>query len=286
MTRWRHATKDFLKKVSGCFLDSAGGARAHTIGDWTFFAVSHELVRGSECVRLEPRAASILEYLSEHRGEVVSREALIAHVWGARQVSANSLPTAIHAIRRALGDDAKHPRYLETFSKGGYRIVAAPIEPRSPPVTASQAASTRRLLLTAVGLAAVGVLGAAALILGGATWSPPPRTLLLSAVPNETGDPRYDVLARASESVLVAALTRRREFHVSRADQRAGRGEIRLYTKLVLWSGLPDLVVEAQDAQTSAVVWSGFASGPEDTLPARIERLVSELAASQHAHAA
>ena len=64
----------------------------YTLGDWMFFPRSHELVRGGARVRLEHRTASMLEFLCERRGQVVARDALIAHVWGERHVSGNSLP--------------------------------------------------------------------------------------------------------------------------------------------------------------------------------------------------
>jgi DNA-binding winged helix-turn-helix (wHTH) protein len=256
----------------------SGSERSHTIGDWTFFPASHELIRGDERIRLEHRAAAILDHLCAHRGEVASRAALTALVWGDRHVSANSLPTAIHAIRRALGDDSKNPIYLETVAKGGYRIIAQPaVAPRHAGAAPSPGRDTRRFMLTAGGLALLGsaVAGVAAIARVGAT--PPVRTLALTRLTNQTGEARFDVLAYACEGVLVSALSRHPRFRISR--DVAERGDIRVATKLVLWSGLPDVLLEAQDA-SSTLLWSGFASGPEDAMPSRIEAMVTRFVTS------
>lgn len=256
----------------------SGSVRSHTIGDWTFLPASHELIRANERIRLEHRAAAILDYLCAHRGEVVSRAVLTTLVWGDRHVSANSLPTAIHAIRRALGDDSRNPIYLETVAKGGYRIVAQPAAAPGPAgARPSPARDTRRFLLTVGGLVLLGSAAAGAAAIAGVGAAPPVRTLALASLTNRTGEARYDALARACEGVLVSALSHHRRFRIRRGA--AERGDIRVTTKLVLWSGLPDVLLEAQDA-SSTLLWSGFASGPEDAMPARIEAMVTRFVTS------
>jgi DNA-binding response OmpR family regulator len=65
----------------------------------------------------------ILEYLMRRRGEVVSQEDMLEHVWNAEaNPFTNTVRVHINALRRALGDTAAHPRYIETIVGVGYRF--------------------------------------------------------------------------------------------------------------------------------------------------------------------
>jgi len=62
-----------------------------------------------------------------HPGEVVSQEELIEHVWNEDvNLFSGSVRVHISALRRKLGDDVKHPRYIETVVGGGYRLKVNP----------------------------------------------------------------------------------------------------------------------------------------------------------------
>ncbi|HUF78962.1 MAG TPA: winged helix-turn-helix domain-containing protein, partial [Thermoanaerobaculia bacterium] len=71
---------------------------------------------------------ALLVSLAERPGEVVSREELFETVWEGAFVGDEALTTAVYQLRRALGDDARRARYVETVSKGGYRLLA-PLDP-------------------------------------------------------------------------------------------------------------------------------------------------------------
>lgn len=62
----------------------------------------------------------LLETLVSHAGEVLSRTFLINAVWKNRVVGNNSLPTAIYALRAALGDDGRLQEIIKTVPKKGY----------------------------------------------------------------------------------------------------------------------------------------------------------------------
>lgn len=62
----------------------------------------------------------LLETLVDHAGEVLSRNFLINTVWKNRVVGNNSLPTAIYALRAALGDDGRLQEIIKTVPKKGY----------------------------------------------------------------------------------------------------------------------------------------------------------------------
>ncbi len=72
---------------------------------------------------LTPREFDILEYLMRHRGQVVTPEDLLAHVWGEDvDPLTNAVRVHIHALRRKLHDSAQRPRYIETVPGRGYRF--------------------------------------------------------------------------------------------------------------------------------------------------------------------
>jgi DNA-binding winged helix-turn-helix (wHTH) protein len=56
---------------------------------------------------------------------LVTTEELLDRVWGHRAISASALPQAIRDLRRALGDDARRPTYIETRLRRGYRVLPA-----------------------------------------------------------------------------------------------------------------------------------------------------------------
>jgi two-component system, OmpR family, response regulator len=74
-------------------------------------------------VALARKQFRILEYLMRRRGEIVSQEDLLEHVWNAEaNPFTNTVRVHINALRRALGDNAAHPRYIETVVGVGYRF--------------------------------------------------------------------------------------------------------------------------------------------------------------------
>ncbi len=101
-----------------------------------------ELRRGNELVALEPQVFDVLIYLVENRDRVVSKDDLIASVWGGRIVSESTLTSRINAVRKAIGDSGEKQNLIRTFAKKGFRFVAlvdvknketaAPAEARGP----------------------------------------------------------------------------------------------------------------------------------------------------------
>src|SRR5688572_3549075 len=82
------------------------------------------LFREGAPVSLEPRAVKVLDYLVRSRGRVVPKEELLDKVWADVFTTDAVLKQAISQIRRALGDAADAPRYIQTFHARGYRFIA------------------------------------------------------------------------------------------------------------------------------------------------------------------
>lgn len=79
-------------------------------------------------VHLEPKVMQVLEYLARTPGQVVERDTLLNGIWEGRAFSDEPLSRCVFELRRALGDSAKDPRYIETIPKSGYRLIAT-VEP-------------------------------------------------------------------------------------------------------------------------------------------------------------
>jgi Tol biopolymer transport system component/DNA-binding winged helix-turn-helix (wHTH) protein len=80
------------------------------------------LTRGGEPVHLEPKVLELLGYLVQHRGRLVEKAELQAAVWRDAAVSESALTRAVAQLRKALDDDARESRYVETVPTRGYRF--------------------------------------------------------------------------------------------------------------------------------------------------------------------
>ena len=83
-----------------------------------------ELRRGSESIAVEPQVFDLLLHLLKNRDRVVSKEDLIASVWGGRVVSDATVDSRIKAARDAVGDSGAGQEVLRTFARRGVRFVA------------------------------------------------------------------------------------------------------------------------------------------------------------------
>ena len=89
------------------------------------------LRRGNHVLKLERIPLEILILLLEHRGEIVSRDEIVAKVWGNDVFldTDNSIRSAIRKVRQALKDDPETPRFIQTVTGRGYRFIAPIISP-------------------------------------------------------------------------------------------------------------------------------------------------------------
>lgn len=82
------------------------------------------LTQDGRAIDLSPRLVEILGYIVARGGEIVTKDELLERFWPDVHVSDNSLTRAIADIRKAIGDEASEPRYLQTISRRGYRFVS------------------------------------------------------------------------------------------------------------------------------------------------------------------
>ena len=94
------------------------------VGGWTVLPEQNLLQRDGQSIKLEPRAIELLVYLARRPGKVVTAQDLMADVWRGRIVEDSAIYKRINELRKAFGDDAREPRFIETIPKRGYRLVA------------------------------------------------------------------------------------------------------------------------------------------------------------------
>jgi len=246
------------------------------IGEWTVDRQGNRLCRAGETVRVEPKVMDLLMLLAEHRGEVVARDQMLAALWAGTIVGEEALTQCAIKLRRALRDSPRNPRYIQTVSKRGYRLIA-PVMPAE--VRAEQAASSapairgatrRRWLLLWGGLAAAAL--AASLIIFTAQPAGDPidaeRRADAIASPIPVAVEPFDYLGLDGRSYVAAGITDDLASDLSRAHQlRVVRSEHGHSTRPDLRysvsgsvqqdSGVVRINVFLTDAVTGDQLWAG-----------------------------
>jgi DNA-binding winged helix-turn-helix (wHTH) protein len=95
------------------------------IGPWLVSPKLNQIARNGKTIHIQPKMMRVLVCLAEHQCQVVSKEQLFADVWPDTFVTDDVLKRSISELRKALGDDTKEPRFIETIPKGGYRLLVS-----------------------------------------------------------------------------------------------------------------------------------------------------------------
>jgi DNA-binding winged helix-turn-helix (wHTH) protein/TolB-like protein len=148
-------------------------------GDHVLDTAHRELRRGGEQVAVEPQVFDLLIYLLQNRERVVSKDDLLASVWGGRIVSDATLDSRIAAARRAVGDSGATQTLIRSFARKGVRFVgevreegaaSAPSKPSAIPARRGLGAWIRtRVALALVALVCAAVVITAVIV----QWSRP-----------------------------------------------------------------------------------------------------------------
>src|SRR5499426_2330637 len=96
-------------------------------------AFDERLWESERSVRLGQKALAVLQRLVSQPGELVTKDDLLSAAWPDTAVCEAVLTTAMRELRRALGDQARVPRFIETVHGRGYRFIA-PVTETSVPV--------------------------------------------------------------------------------------------------------------------------------------------------------
>ena len=141
--------------------------------------------RSGAIIAIEPKVFDLLRFLIANRERVVTKEELLDALWRETFVAPNALTRAVAQLRKALGDDADEPRYIETVAKRGYRFIApvaieAGAAPEVVPAEVSTSPRWRPSVMVLIAVAVVAILGIGVAVLVARRIAPHP-------VPTEIG---------------------------------------------------------------------------------------------------
>ena len=99
-------------------------SESYEFGRFRVRADDRVLMRGGELVPLTPKAFDILLALLEKDGRIVNKDDLMKKVWPHTFVEEGNLTQNVSLLRKALGESAHGPQFIETVPRRGYRFVA------------------------------------------------------------------------------------------------------------------------------------------------------------------
>lgn len=119
--------RELLARVRAQLRRHGGAGRLHgsvTVGVCVVDFKRHQLIRDGESLEISAKEMELLRHLVTHRGEVVSRDTLLAEVWGhQREVATRTVDNFIVRLRKKIEADPADPRYLITVHGSGYKLV-------------------------------------------------------------------------------------------------------------------------------------------------------------------
>ena len=95
----------------------------YKFGEFQLNPLRRRLLHHGALVRVTPTACDLLSVFVTHNGETLSKRELITSVWAVQVVTDNNFNVTLNAVRRALGDSGRDPKYILKVSRG-YCFVA------------------------------------------------------------------------------------------------------------------------------------------------------------------
>ena len=193
--------------------------------DFELEVSARRLRRGKDVLKLERIPLEILVLLLEHAGEIVTRDEIVAKVWGkgAFLDTDNSIRGAIRKIRQVLKDDPEYPRFIETVTGLGYRLIArlrleeeeterraeSPVDAEADSGSRGTFRAHRWLVLGGVAvLALLAVTYVTIRSRAGDAIKPKIMSLAVLPLTNLSGDPAQDYLADGMTEALITDLAK------------------------------------------------------------------------------
>ena len=108
---------------------------SYRCGAFTIDIGNRQFACDGRAVAMEPKVFDVIAELLRQPGRLLTRNDLLDAVWGHRFVTPSTLSRTIALARRAFGDDAASPSYIQTVHGAGYRFLASclPIAPAAAP---------------------------------------------------------------------------------------------------------------------------------------------------------
>jgi TolB-like protein len=99
--------------------------RRYHFDEFELDPVAFALTRSGSPVSLEPKAFDVLRYFLDHPNRIVTKRELLDAIWKDVSVTENVLARAVVLVRKALADDARVAKYVQTVPTRGYKFVAS-----------------------------------------------------------------------------------------------------------------------------------------------------------------
>lgn len=96
----------------------------YRIGEFEAIPAQNQLRRDGEVTEIEPKVMDLLVLFATRPSEVIPKTEIASALWSEVEVNDDALTRTLWKLRKALGDNAKDPSYIETVPKRGYRLIA------------------------------------------------------------------------------------------------------------------------------------------------------------------
>jgi len=97
-----------------------------TLGDLTLDPVARRVFRSEQEIQLSAREFDLLSILMKNAGRALSREELLAEVWGSDWIGdQRTLDVHIRWLRLKVEEDPASPKFIQTVRGHGYRFAGA-----------------------------------------------------------------------------------------------------------------------------------------------------------------
>ncbi|HEY7840616.1 MAG TPA: winged helix-turn-helix domain-containing protein, partial [Gammaproteobacteria bacterium] len=97
--------------------------RGFALADWQVRPMAGLLERNGHKVHVEPKVMDVLLCLARHSGDVVTRDMLLAEVWGDVVVSDDAITRCVSELRTVLGDTGRERSFIRTTPRRGYSLI-------------------------------------------------------------------------------------------------------------------------------------------------------------------
>ena len=205
--------------------------------------VAFRLIADGIPVALEPKALRLLLYLIQNRGRLIRKQELLNAVWMDAAVTESALTRSVGLLRKALDDDSRAPRFIETVPTVGFRFIAqvyivvdaepdvkcdtAPSVPPPIPTPLAQSSlrTTSRYRIAAAIVICLSAVAAVWFFAGRHRTAAPISSLAVLPLDNLSGDPTQEYFADGMTDELITELARIPNLRiVSRTSVLAGKG--------------------------------------------------------------
>jgi DNA-binding winged helix-turn-helix (wHTH) protein/Flp pilus assembly protein TadD len=244
-----------------------------SFGGFTLDAADERLRGSSGPVKLGNKAYRLLLQLVAQRGRLVTKEELFSSVWDGTIVSEAALTSAVKELRRALGDDTRTPRFIESVYGRGYRFIAdvsdAPAAPAPPAPPTAHAEPAARIE------PALSDLGE-------------PALLYLPAIDDESIRAEHPHFALVLREEILFALSRFRDIRLVSDAETGGAPAPGAFgdRDYLLTVALRDIgtglraFARLSRLASQAIVWADTVNLPSGAVGQSVEQLVRRIAAA------